>query len=434
VSTFIKDVTSVGLSKVLMIFFSLVTSIITARYIGPEGNGIIASLVVYPSLFMSIGSLGIRQSTTYFLGKNIFTEDEIKTTITQIWTITSVFSIIICYLLMSFFSNSGADLTLVFLALLPIPFSLFNTYNSGIFLGKNDIKTFNKINWIPSLILLMGTTLFVALFKIGVHGAMIAMIGGPLSMFIILLIKNKLLSHFSIKYKWNIIKPMLSLGITYAFSLFIINLNYKTNLILLDKLSNPYELGIYSKGASITEYLWQIPMLFSTIVFARSATSKNDYQFSLKVAHLLRISLLAIGFLSILLLLLSERIILLMYGIKFKDSITVLNYLLPGVLILTFYKVMNMDLAGKGKPWVAMWAMIPSLVINIIMNLLLIPCMGANGAAISSTISYSIAGLLFLFLYSKTVNISVLEILAYKKSDLDFLKSFFKKIGKNEKI
>ena len=30
------------------------------------------------------------------------------------------------------------------------------------------------------------------------------------------------------------------------------------DIILLDKLSNAYELGIYAKGAAITQYLWQI--------------------------------------------------------------------------------------------------------------------------------------------------------------------------------
>src|SRR5690554_7877267 len=93
-----------------MIVFGLTASIITARYIGPEGNGIIAGLAVYPSLFMTIGSLGIRQSTTYFLGKRIFSEEQIKTAITQIWMMTTIVSMIICFVLMHYFSNSGSNL------------------------------------------------------------------------------------------------------------------------------------------------------------------------------------------------------------------------------------------------------------------------------------------------------------------------------------
>src|SRR5690554_2359113 len=190
---------------------------------------------------------------------------------------------------------------------------------------------------------------------------MLASVGAPLFMSGILLFKNKFLKAFSFKYDWKIIKSLLSLGIVYAISLLVINLNYKTDIIILDELSTPYELGIYSKGSGITQYLWQIPMIFSTIVFARSAVSKNSKAFSLKVAQLLRLSFIAIGLGGIVLYFLSDLIIVGMYGVEFKGSISVLNYLLPGVLILTIYKVMNMDLAGRGKPWISMKAMLPAL-------------------------------------------------------------------------
>lgn len=406
-----------------MIFLGLGTSIITARYLGPEGNGIISGLLVYPSLFMTIGSLGIRQSVTYFLGKKIYNEDEIKTAITQIWFLSTLFSVLICFFLIRYFNQTGNNLFLVTLAVLPIPFSLFNTYNSGVFLGKNEIGKFNKINWIPSLIVFIGTAGFVVAFQFEVAGALIALIGGPLFMASILLFKNKFIKAFSLQFNWKIIKSMLSLGIIYAVSLLVINLNYKIDIILLDKFSSSFEMGIYSKGSGITQYLWQIPMLLSTIVFARSAVSKNDRKFSYKVTQLLRVSMVAIGIASLLFFLFSEVIIVGMYGEDFRGSIQVLKFLLPGVLILTIFKVMNMDLAGKGKPWVSMKAMIPALVINIVLNIVFIPKFGANGAALASTISYSLAGSLFLLFYSKTTKISIKEIITYKKLDFAFLKN-----------
>jgi O-antigen/teichoic acid export membrane protein len=429
-SSFISDVARVGISNVMMIALGLGTSITTARYIGPEGNGIIAALLVYPSLFMSIGSLGIRQSTTYFLGKGIYSESQIKRAISQIWMFTTAFSILISFILMRYFSKSGHNSLLVILALIPIPFSLFNTYNSGIFLGKNDIKTFNKINWIPSLVIFLGTLVFVVGINLDVAGAMMAAIGGPLFIAVILLFKNKFIQDISLNFDWNIIKPMLSLGVVYAISLLIINLNYKVDIILLDNLSTSYEMGIYSKSSSITQYLWQIPMLFSTIVFARSALSKNDQMFSFKVAQLLRVSFVFILLASIVLVLFSELIITGMYGEAFRGSITVLNYLLPGVLILTIFKVMNVDLAGKGKPWVSMKAMVPALIINIIFNFLWIPKYGSNGAAMASTISYAFAGILFLYFYSKEVGISIKNILWYKKTDFDLIIKIVNKFKK----
>jgi len=427
-STFIKDVLSVGVSKILIIVFGLTTSIIVARVLGPEKNGVIAALLVYPSLFMSIGSLGIRQSTTYFLGKKIFSEDQIKTAITQIWLFTTVFSMAVCFVLMRYFSKSGENMWLVILALVPIPFALFNTYNSGIFLGKNEIGTFNKINWIPALIVFIISAMLLLWFSFGISGYLIALIGGPVFISVILLFKNKFIKAFSFDYDWLIIKKMLSLGLIYAVALLVINLNYRIDIILLDNLSTAFETGIYSKGVSITEYLWQIPMLLSTVVFARSAVSKNDKAFSIKVAQLLRLSFLAIGIMSLILFLLSKYIIILMYGDSFIGSVVVLNTLLPGVLLLTIFKVINMDLSGKGKPWVSLKAMIPALMINVVLNIVFIPKYGAVGAALASTISYSFAALLFIYFYSRVIKIPILELIKYKRSDFQPVIQLIKKL------
>jgi len=426
--SFISDVFSIGVSKVLMIVFGLMTSIIVARVLGPENNGVIAALLVYPSLFMSFGSLGIRQSTTYFLGKGIYSEDQIKTAITQIWLFTTVFSIAICFMLIRYFSKSGENMWLVILALLPIPFTLFNTYNSGIFLGKNEIGVFNKINWIPTLISFLIVVILVLWLDFGINGYLLALFGGPLFISGILLFKNKFINAFSFNYNWSIIKRMLSLGLVYALALLIINLNYKIDVILLDNLSSSFETGIYTKGVSITEYLWQIPMLLSTVIFARSAVSKDAKAFSLKVAQLLRLSFVAIGFAALVLFLFSKFIIILMYGEAFSGSVMVLNTLLPGVILLTIFKVINMDLAGKGKPWVSLKAMVPALIINVILNIIFIPNYGAVGAAIASSISYTVASFLFIFLYSKEIKIPVLELIRYKVSDFQPIIQILKKL------
>ncbi|GGH32342.1 multidrug transporter MatE [Sphingobacterium alkalisoli] len=429
-SSFIKDLASVGVSNAVIIISGIITSVVTARFIGPEGNGIIAGLAVYPSLFMTIGSLGIRQSTAYYLGKGEFPEDKIKTAITQIWMFTTVISLLICFLLMRYFSESGDNTLWVILSLLPVPFTLFVTYNSGVFLGKNDIAAFNKVNWIPPLLILILTLVLVTYLDLNVTGALVAVIGGPFFMAILMLFRNDFLKAFSLRFDLEIIKSMLSLGLVYAFSLFIINLNYKADYILLDKLSNAYELGIYSKGSTITQYLWQIPMLLSTIVFARSAVSKNDTSFSRKVAQLLRISFILIGGASLLLFVLSDFIIISMYGKAFEDSVLVLKFLLPGVVILTIFKVMNMDLAGKGKPWIAVKAMAPSLIVNVVLNVMFIPKYGAAGSAICSTISYCVAGISFLYYYSKEVGIPIKQIITFKKSDFDPIINVVKKFRK----
>lgn len=427
-NSFLEDIFSVGVSKVLITIFGLATSVIVARVLGPDKNGVIAALLVYPSLFMSFGSLGIRQSTTYFLGKGVFSENQIRTAITQIWLITSVFIIVVCFLLIRYFSKSGENLWLVILALSPIPFTLFNNYSSGIFLGKNQISIFNKINWIPNLIILLITTILVLWFCWGISGYLIALIGGPFYISFILFFKNKFIQAFSLNYNWRIIRQMLSLGLIFALALLVNNLNYRIDIILLDNLSLSYQTGIYSKGINLAEYLWQIPMLLSTVIFARSVISKDDEAFSRKITQLLRLSFLLTTLVSIILYFLSELIIVTLFGVEFIDSVRVFNIVLPGTVLFTIFSVLNMDMSGKGKPWISLKAMLPALLINVILNIIFIPKHGAVGAALASTISYSLAAVLFIFFYSKETKIPVIDIVRYKVSDFQSIVQLLNKL------
>ena len=165
-NSFTKDLFSIGVSKLGIFAFSLGTSIITARWLCPKGNGIIAALAVYPSLFLSFGSLGISQSVTHFIGRGIFSEKDIKISITQIWFFTSIISMVISFILIRYFSNIGEDLIWVLLAILPIPFTLFNQYNTGLFLGRNKIEIYNKINWLPVTIGFFSLIFLVIIFPL----------------------------------------------------------------------------------------------------------------------------------------------------------------------------------------------------------------------------------------------------------------------------
>ena len=418
------------MSNVTIMAFGIGTSVLTGRLLSPSQNGILSALLVYPSLFMVFGSMGIRQSTTYFVGKEIYDLKKIRIAITQIWMLTTIFCMVSCYLLIKFFTKNVHDERLIFAAVGAIPFALYNTYSSGIYLGKNEIKQFNKINWIPNFVIFLATIALVYFFKLEVFGAILAILLGHVSIFLILIVKNDFLEYFSFTFEGAIIRKMLSLGLIYALSLLVSMMNYKVDVILLENYSTSHELGIYSKGTSIVQYLWQIPSLFSAIIFARSAVSKDDKAFSIKVSQLLRLSLVVIGVLALLLMVLSKFVILVLFGEKFLDSVAVMQILLPGVVLLTIFKVMNMDLAGKGKPWIAMQSMSVPLVFNVLLNLYLIPKYGSVGAAISSLVTYSMAAFFFLHFYSKATGIKVKDILHFQKADFEPLRALYQKIKK----
>jgi len=424
-SSFLRDLFALVSSRIVVTLLTVGTSIITARYLGPDINGIIAALTVYPLLFMTIGSLGIQQSTTYFVGQNKYNIREIYGSVLVIWIFTSIFCMLSCYTLISYFSANKYNTIYIYMAILPIPFSLYNTYSSGIFLGLQNIKEYNKVNWISAAINFAATFVLLAIFHFGLPGPLMGIFAGVfiLSFFVAHQVKKIVPIRPILNLK--IIKAMLSLGLIYALEVLIFALNYRVDIILLEKLSTPYEIGIYSKGVNIVEVLWQIPLFVSALIFSRSAGSKDPKGFSEKVCRLLRFAGVVIVFSSIALYLLSGIVITVMYGDKFIGSIIVLKTLIPGVLLLTILRILNMDLAGKGKPWLSMRAMIPAVIINIIFNYFLVPKYGALGAAWSTTISYSCAAIIFLFVYSREVGIPVLNILKYTLKDKEIAVEYF---------
>ncbi|MDN3596241.1 flippase [Zunongwangia endophytica] len=429
--SFRSDLIAVSKSRLTVLVCGIATSIITARFLGPEGNGVIAALTVYPDIFMVFGSLGIRQVTTYFVGQKKYSDNEIFSTVSLLWFISSVVSLIVCYFLVNYTIKNEYSNHLLFLAIIPIPFALFNTYSSGIFLGKNQIKEFNAVNWIPNVIKLIVFVLLIIVFPLDVKGALIGLaLGYVILTFFVWKKLKPIITGFKFILKSEVLKRMISLGAIYAISLLIINLNYKVDVIILERLSSERQVGLYTKGVSIVQYLWEVPTLLSTIVFARSASSKAPKDFSFKVTKLLRICLVIILFGSIVFYLLSEFIMVALYGKEFLESSTVQKYLLPGIFLLTLFKVLNMDLAGRGKPWLAIFSTLPALVLNIILNYSWAAEFGANGAALASTISYSVSAIIFLIVYSRTVNISIGEILMFKKDDFDFLREVKNKIKK----
>ncbi len=415
--SFLKDLSRIGTSKIIMVSASLGTSILTARTLGPANNGLISALLVFPNLLMTVGSLGVQQATTFLVGQKKFDEQEIKKTIVQIWLLSASLSVVICYFLILAFAKEQYTNLQIALALIPVPFALYNTYNSGYFLGKNKIKEFNQINWIPSILTLLGSVYALLILKPRIEGYMTALILGPLFITVVMLTKNKFFKAFSLQVNTELLKTMLRLGLTYAIALLVINLNYSFDVILVNKWSSPYYAGIYSKAANFTQFLWQIPMLMSTIVFARSAASNDGYAFSLKVAHLLRVSSVLILMGCIFFALFADVIIELFFGSAFAESANVVRLLLPGVFFLNIFKVMNMDLAGKGLPWVSLKAMLPAFLINLFCNYYFVPKYNANGAAIASSISYTAAAFLFLHFYSKQVKIPIRKILSFSFND-----------------
>jgi O-antigen/teichoic acid export membrane protein len=121
---------------------------------------------------------------------------------------------------------------------------------------------------------------------------------------------------------------------------------------------------------------------------------------------------------SIFIFLIAGKLIPLLYTDKFLDSIHPLFILLPGVIMLSVWKIVLSDLAGRGFPQYKSFSSTIGMVSNVALNIVLIPLYGINGASLATTVSYSLTAILAIYWFTKTTGTTLRQLLFVKLEDL----------------
>jgi O-antigen/teichoic acid export membrane protein len=255
----------------------------------------------------------------------------------------------------------------------------------------------------------------------GVYGAQGAQLLGAIPLLVYALALVWRVAAPRPRWEPRLMLRLVMLGLAYALALFVIQLNYRVSAVMLERLAPPSELGQFSVGNSFIELIWEIPAAVGIVVFSRSANAPSGVEFSRRVAKLLRVAIIACLVAGTGIALVAPFLIPLVYGDAFAPSVAILQLMLPGGLIMVLFKVLNTDLAGKGRPYIALVCCLPGLATNAVLCWLLVPEYGGRGAAIATSVSYAIMNLIFLFAYARAVTIPVTELFRFQRGDFDWL-------------
>ena len=184
--------------------------------------------------------------------------------------------------------------------------------------------------------------------------------------------------------------PLLFSGLTdYA----VISLD---NLVL-GVLKNSYDIGIYNAAVPLAQLLYLIPYGISYLFFPiltqlyysnKKEEFKEIYLISTKWVFLINVYLLAIF------VLFSKEWLWLFFGEEYTIASSALVILLIGYLFGYLATNAQSLILIRGKSKFLFYASAATAVLNLVLNLILIPKMGINGAAIASSISFLVLGAL----------------------------------------
>ena len=199
-------------------------------------------------------------------------------------------------------------------------------------------------------------------------------------------------------------------------------LNYRFDLFFVACFRDLREVGLYALAVSLAQLVWLVSNAVATVVFARVGSSSDDpgdaaNRTAALARSVLVIQILLAGALAVL----AKPLLQVLYGTAFEPAVSALWLLLPGVAVFGGASVLAAHLAGLGRPGLNLRVAAVSLVVTVALNLLLVPQLGMNGAALASTASYVTTWGLTALLFSRATGVSIRRVLAPRRADLDRL-------------
>jgi len=428
IGKFTKNILITFITRILQLVLGIGSSIIIARILGPEGKGVYSLVILLPAFLIIFTNFGIGPASIYYIGKKKYSSKEVFGVNIIFSILISIFAIIIGLIVILFLGKKlfpGIEKEYLFLALLLIPFQIFLQFVVNILLGLQKFKKYNFINLIQTFIFLFLIIVFLLGLHFGIKAVIIAQI---LSIFI-----GSIFLFFQVKKETkgivfslnkNLLKDFFLYGAKVYFGNILGFLHYRIDMFILNIFLNPIAVGFYSIAVVLSEKIWFISQSAGVLLFPRVSSetdSKKLKEFTpLVCRNILFITVLVV----ILLFLLSHSLIILLYSNQFFNSILPFQILLIGVVTISGWRILANDLYGRGKPILNSYITGISIVINIILNIILIPKYGIIGVAWATTISYTFAFMIIVIVYSKISDNKIIDIIFIKTSDFRFYKNF----------
>lgn len=417
-------------SQVIAFIFSLITSIILARTLGPQGKGIYFLVFMIATTGVSLVSSSIPVAGVYYIGIKKYRLEEIVSNFIILAILLGSIGIGLVFIFfkpISTYLLKDINPLFVKVALLFIPLHLLMISMSWIFLGMDDIPKYNLINVIRA-VMAMIFIITVSLFSRNILWYIIANLSalGVAAFLAIALLFNYLKKGF--KLNLHLIKDVLIYGWKGHFGEVLFNIVNRLDSYLVKIFLGITFLGYYSVSL-ITEYLWYIPMSIGAALFPKISSSiiedkEKETATACRNAVFLTYSAAFIFFI------LSNPLVRFLYGERFLPAVLPLCILLPGVASLSISKTLKAYLSGIGRPKIATYSSMLTILVSVSLNLILIPRIGIAGAALATSLSYFIYSGFILIVFLKLSGNKLTDTVILKRQDLRAYRNFVLRLHK----
>jgi O-antigen/teichoic acid export membrane protein len=419
-------VSSVSLTLVTRIAafgFSLVTNVILARSLGPEGRGIYAVAVLIPSIIAVLAQLGIGPANVYYFSKGLISLEDLVAHSTSLAFVlgTACFALVFAYVKLSgsgHFLGIGSQFVLV--ACLGVPFIMLTVFLQGILQGSQRFIYFNAVLLTqygsPTLVLIAA----LLVFHKGTLGAVIAWTASTVATAAVAAYSVSSVSRLSMRMRRSTLKSLLRFGLISYLGSLTSFVNYRFDVLIVNLFAGARQVGLYSVGTGLAEIVWYVSNAASIVVAPRAASAEQkdaDRLVELVCRVVLALTVVAAGVLAVS----APFVVVAFFGSAFAESVWAVWLLMPGIVTLAVGRILSVYLLGRNRLKVDLLASFVGLVVTVALDFALIPRYGFRGAAVASSVAYTCAMAVDLFWVVRNSTITPWRLLIPRPSDATLL-------------
>lgn len=385
-------------TRVVAFLFLVAASFLMARLLGPDGRGVYSTVTTNVAMLFTFAQLGLPSAVTYFSGGGRSIASLRRATILLTIGISAVFIALSIALLpvldKTIAQTATASELMVGLAALPV--LLASGMGGGILYGRHQTRNYNIIQVGQAAGILAAVIILVWVLHLGVMGALLAYVCVNAIAVGAMLLEVRRVERREGPAERDVgYRELLGYSLRIYPGSITTYFNYRADVLLLNALgvaSGP--IGLYAVAVQFAELLFYVPDSIATIFYptVAGATREEADPLARSVTRF-TVLLAAVGGA----LLLPAAIIAIVIILpQYLGSIAPLVILLPAVLSLSVSKVLAGYLSGLGRPGAATTAASTAMVVNLGLNLVLIPVAGIVGAALASLVSYTVHALIMV--------------------------------------
>jgi len=390
--------------RILRMIVALFIGIWAARYLGPSQFGLFSYAVAFAALFSNIAKLGLDNIVVRYLVSEPARRDDFMGTAFWLKLTGAIATLCLIVITMQFTTSDSAPRLYVFIIASGAIFQAFEVVD--FYFQSQVLSKFVSICKMIQLLISSLLKLYLMFINADLFWFVLVSLVDQVTLAISLYLayRYQKIGTFFKSFDWEIAEKMLKDSWPLIITGLAIMIYMRIDQVMIKEMLGEREVGLYSAAVGLSELFYAIPVLicqsiFPSIVNAKRISEKLYFSRLQKLYTVMARTSIGI---AIAMTFLSSWLVTIIYGDAYTSAGPALAVIIwAGVFVFIGVASGNWFISENLQRYSTINTTVGA-VINILLNLILIPRYGIYGAAIASVIAFAVSSYFMNVLFKAT--------------------------------